>query len=90
MSKILYSTLNRLSGDDHRRAYEIRKTAAGVAVKTVSMYSDEPTNTKYYKDYPEIPDNWDATINDSTTTEHDLWMHKLDGYKPYKTIIPQD
>jgi hypothetical protein len=85
MDEILYSNIDQLNVSGRRAGHEIRRTTSGISVKRVSLYSDEPTTIRYYKDYPSLPADWSAAINDSGTTEYDLFMRDIDAYKSYKT-----
>lgn len=86
MSNILYSNLDALNIGSQRVGIKIKKTNKGISVERVSLYNNEPTTVAYYKEYPELPSNWDAIINDNYTSAKDLFMHELENYTPYRTV----
>lgn len=75
MKKIIY----------HKGYLTIYATPRGVAVRQLSAYDTYQDRISYYTDYPTIPENWSAAINEYNVTEAMLWLHDLDMYIPYYT-----
>jgi hypothetical protein len=89
MSKVLYDT-GKMSVGGNRGRITVTKTAKGVEVKRDSLYTDEPATIHFYKDgnYPALPADWQAPINDYMTTGADWWLENLRGYEIDKIVNP--
>ena len=87
MTTILYDTGMMDVGGKRGRVI-VTKTERGIEVKNESLY-DVPSIIDYYRDgnYPTLPDNWGAMINDVTTAAS-LWLHDLAAYIPDRQINP--
>lgn len=85
MATKLYDTGSMDVGGKRARVI-VTKTAKGITVKHDSLYSDQKAYTEYYRDgnYPQLPENWEAVINQYMTTEAEAWLHNLGGYTPDK------
>lgn len=89
MSKTLYDT-GEMSIDGNRGRVIVVKTGKGIEVKRDSLYSDEPATIHFYQDgnYPELPQDWQAAINDYHITQADYWLNQLQGYEVDRRINP--
>lgn len=79
-----------MSVDGKRARWNVTKTDKGVEVLDESLYSDKPAVIHYYRDgnYPELPQDWDAVINDYGTTAAEVWLHELQGHTADRVISP--
>lgn len=86
---MLYDS-GEMSVSGPRSRVTVAKTAKGVEVKTESLYSDQPTAIHFYQDgnYPELPNDWQSTINDRGTTASQWWLHQLGGYTIDRAVNP--
>lgn len=90
MSKVLLYDTGEMSVGGNRGRFTIAKTTKGVEVKRDSLYSDEPTTIHFYKDgnYPKLPADWAASINDYGTTNADWWLENLRGHEIDHVVNP--
>ena len=81
MTEKLYDS-GRMDVGGQRARVIVTKTAKGITVKHESLYSDERTYTEFFRDgnYPTLPENWEAVINEYMTTAADVFVHDLGGY----------
>jgi hypothetical protein len=56
----------------------------GIMVSYDSLYTDDRPRWELYRDgnYPALPDDWEAPINEYMTKAADAWLHDLQGHTP--------
>lgn len=85
MSKELYNS-GEMSVGGNRGQGIVRRTRTGIAVEYRSLYTDFKEHIAYYKQYPELPEDWSKEINEYGTTEAQYFFEQLNGYEPYRTV----
>lgn len=86
----LYDSGEMSIGGKRGRIVVTLADSGAVEVLRDSLYGDAEPKLFVYQtgNYPELPADWRATINDYNTTAADKWLHELEQYNADKVVNP--